>query len=42
MIKNFVNYDRNRVIINDDICATVKGYESWAEHMLRKAESGER
>ncbi len=41
LIKNFVNYDRNRVIINDDICATVKGYESWAEHLLKKAESGE-
>jgi len=42
LIKNFVNYDRNRVIINDDICATVKGYESWADHLLRKAETGER
>ncbi|MBO4734312.1 MAG: plasmid segregation actin-type ATPase ParM, partial [Clostridia bacterium] len=41
LVRNFGNYDRNRVIINDDICATVKGYEKWAEHQLSKADSDE-
>ena len=41
LVRNFGNYDRNRVIINDDICATVKGYEKWAEHQLSKADSNE-
>ena len=41
LVRNFGNYDRNRVIINDDICATVKGYEKWAEHQLTKADSDE-
>ena len=27
LIRNFADYDRNRVVINDDICATAKGYE---------------
>ena len=39
LIRNFGVYDRTRVIINDDICATVKGYEKWAEHQLKKADS---
>lgn len=26
IIKNFADYDKERVIINDDICATAKGY----------------
>ena len=42
LVRNFGSYDRNRVIINDDICATVKGYERWAEHQLAKADSDER
>lgn len=30
LIRNFANYDRNRVVINEDICATAKGYEYMA------------
>ena len=30
MLKNFGNYDKDRVIINDDICAAAKGYELLA------------
>ena len=30
LIRNFTDYDENRVIINDDICATAKGYEYMA------------
>ena len=31
ILKNFGSYDKDRVIINDDICATAKGYELLAE-----------
>ena len=31
ILKNFGSYDKARVIINDDICATAKGYELLAE-----------
>ena len=31
ILKNFGNYDKDRVIINDDICATAKGYELLSE-----------
>lgn len=31
ILKNFGNYDKDRVITNDDICATAKGYELLAE-----------
>ena len=31
ILKNFGRYDKDRVIINDDICATAKGYELLAE-----------
>jgi len=41
LVRNFGSFDRNRVIINDDICATVKGYEKWAEHQLSKADGNE-
>ena len=34
IIKNFTDYDKNRVIINDDICATAKGYVSALEKKL--------
>ena len=27
LIRNFGKYDEKRVTINDDICATAKGYE---------------
>ena len=30
ILKNFGSYDKDRVIINDDICATAKGYELLA------------
>ena len=30
LIKNFAEYDPARVTINDDICATAKGYELLA------------
>lgn len=30
LIRNFADYDRNRVIVNEDICATAKGYEYMA------------
>lgn len=30
LIRNFVEYDASRVIINEDICATAKGYEYMA------------
>ncbi|MCD8341200.1 MAG: ParM/StbA family protein [Clostridiales bacterium] len=36
MIKNFGEYERNRVIINDDICATAKGYELLAAQKLQR------
>ena len=31
ILKNFGSYDKDRVTINDDICATAKGYELLAE-----------
>ena len=37
IIKNFADYNKERVIINDDICATAKGYEILAESTLRKS-----
>ena len=30
LIRNFADYDATRVIINEDICATAKGYEYMA------------
>jgi plasmid segregation protein ParM len=36
LVKNFGNYDPERVEINEDICATAKGYEYLASQMLRK------
>ena len=37
LVKNFGRYDAKRVTINDDICATAKGYEALALAKLRKA-----
>ena len=34
LIRNFADYDKSRVIINDDICATAKGYERMLEMKL--------
>ena len=39
MIRNFAEYDENRVTINSDIRATAKGYESWAYRLLEKADA---
>lgn len=30
ILKNFGSYDKDRVVINNDICATAKGYELLA------------
>ena len=37
LVKNFGDYEKGRVIFNDDICATAKGYELLAERRMRKA-----
>ena len=36
MVKNFGQYEADRVEVIDDICATAKGYEFLAEKKLRK------
>lgn len=36
LVKNFGQYEKDRVIIIDDICATAKGYEYLAELKLRR------
>ena len=36
MVKNFGEYDPSRVMINDDICATAKGYELLATQKMQK------
>ena len=36
LIRNFGEYDRNRVTINDDICSTAKGYEYMATISLER------
>ncbi len=36
LIRNFADYDPNRVTINDDICATAKGYELLAQRKLEE------
>ena len=38
LLKHFGNYDKERVTIIDDICATAKGYEFLAYHALRRKE----
>ena len=39
LVKNFADYDPNRVTINEDICATAKGYEWLAEQKINHAGS---
>ena len=39
LVRNFGEYDENRVFIDNDIRATAKGYESWAARLLEKAEA---
>jgi len=36
LIRNFADYNKNRVIINGDIHATAKGYEYLSELNLKK------
>ena len=36
LIENFGNYDKDRVTIIGDICASAKGYEYFAVAQLRK------
>ena len=36
MIRNFAEYDESRITVNDDICATAKGYERMLEMKLIK------
>ena len=36
LIRNFGTYDKSRVTIIDDICATAKGYESLAYMSLKR------
>ena len=40
LIRNFGKYDESRVTIEDDICATAKGYEFLAERQMQKGVSG--
>ena len=39
MIRNFGSYNKDRVIINEDVCATAKGYELLAEQKRKKRDS---
>ena len=36
ILKNFGEYEKGRVIINDDICATAKGYELLTQQKLHR------
>ena len=36
MIRNFAEYNERRITVNDDICATAKGYERMLEMKLIK------
>ena len=36
LVKNFGEYDAGRVTLNEDICATAKGYEILAQSRMRK------
>ena len=36
LVRNFGEYDKDRVTINDDICATAKGYEALAAQRLHQ------
>ena len=37
LIRNFSEYDKSRITVNDDICATAKGYERMLEMKLIKS-----
>ena len=36
LVRNFGQYEADRVVINEDVCATAKGYEYLAELKLRR------
>ena len=38
LIRNFAEYDRDRVVIIKDICATAKGYEALALQTLKRTQ----
>lgn len=38
LIRNFGKYDESRVTINEDICATAKGYEYLSERQMQKGQ----
>ena len=40
LIRNFGKYDESRVTIDDDICASAKGYEYLAERMMQRGQAG--
>ena len=40
LVKNFSEYDADRVTINEDICATAKGYELLATRKLAGKKGG--
>ena len=40
LIRNFADYDKERVTIISDIRATAKGYETLSEHKLRRDKGG--
>ena len=42
LVKNFGEYDANRVDVNEDICATAKGYEYLAQQLLLHNEAKKR
>ncbi len=37
LVRNFGEYDASRIILNEDICATAKGYELLSESQMQKA-----
>ena len=39
IIRNFADYDKERVIIIDDICATAKGFEYLAYMQMRRKQN---
>lgn len=39
LIRNFAEYDADRVVIIQDICATAKGYEMLALQTLKRTQS---
>jgi plasmid segregation protein ParM len=42
LVKNFGEYDSNRVEVNEDVCATAKGYEYLAQQLLLHNEAKKR